>query len=215
MPLPTDWDDHDRHAWETLAPLRGGSYLPWSSAAIRPAGLVAVLNEVAVSEPALVVECGAGISTLFLARLLRQRARGRLVSVEHDADWTDWVTRTVAGEGLEEVATIVHAPLAADGWYARERVDAAVGEDRIGMLLVDGPPAWEPGMGEARHPALPAFADRLAPGATVVLDDAWRPGERAVLARWQQESELRFEVRPDRGWVAIGRVPRATPAFTV
>ena len=205
------WDEHDLHAWGVLAPLRGG-YLPWSSAAIRPAGLVAVLNEVALAEPELVVECGAGVSTLFLARLLRQRAHGRLVSLEHDERWAGWVGRALAAEGLGSQASVALAPLAASGWYQPEAVDAAVGEGAVGVLVVDGPPACAPELAHARYPALPHFAGRLGPGAVVVLDDAWRAGERDVVRRWEAEAELRFELRPDRGGVAVGRVPDDGPA---
>jgi len=210
---PTDWDEHDLHAWHVLAPLTG-SYLPWSPASMKPAGVLAVLNEVAFAEPALVVECGAGVSTLFVARLLRQRGRGRLVTVEHDAGWADWIARTLRAEGLDGLARVVHAPLAGDGWYARAPVEAALGDERVGVLLVDGPPAHEPGRELARAPALPFFLPRLEPHAAVVLDDLWRPGEREVLARWEAESDLVFDVRAERGHVAVGRVPRPAPAFT-
>jgi predicted O-methyltransferase YrrM len=216
---PTAWDEADLHAWQVLAPLRGG-YLPWSDAAMRPVGLVAVLNEVALAEPDLVVECGAGISTLFLARLLAQRRRGRLVSVEHDERWASWVRRTLAAEGLADRASVVVAPLrgGADGrpgWYDPARVDAAVGDEPIGFLLVDGPPAHAPGLGAARYPALPHFAARLAPDAVVVVDDLWRDGERDVVRRWEAETPLRFELRPDRGHVAVGRVPGDGARFSV
>ncbi len=210
----TSWDEHDLHAWEVLAPLRGG-YVPWSSAAMRPSGLVAVLNEVALADPELVVECGAGVSTLFLARLLRQRGHGRLVSVEHDERWAGWVARALAAEGLGDRASVVLAPLAASGWYERETVDAAVGAGPVGLLLADGPPACAPELAHARYPALPHLAARLAPDAVVVLDDAWRAGERDVVRRWEAESDLRFVLRLDRGGVAVGRVPGDGTAFDV
>ncbi len=187
---------------------------------MRPVGLVAALNEVALAEPALVVECGAGISTLYLARLLAQRRSGRLVSIEHDGAWADWVRRTLAAEGLQERASVVLAPLheTADGqpsWYETARVDVAVGHGPIGFLLVDGPPAHAPGLGLARYPAVPHFATRLAPDAVVVLDDAWRDGERDVVRRWQAETPLRFDLLPERGHVAVGRVPDDAARFSV
>jgi hypothetical protein len=64
-------------------------------------------------------------------------------------------------------------------------------------LLVDGPPAGEPGSERSRYPAVPALADRLAAGALIVLDDIDRPGEQWVLEAWQREAELRFERRPE------------------
>ena len=38
-----------------------------------------------------------------------------------------------------------------------------------------------------------ALRDRLAPGATVVLDDIDRAGEQEVLRRWEAELGLRFQ----------------------
>jgi len=41
-------------------------------------------------------------------------------------------------------------------------------------------------MAHSRFPALPALADRLAPHALVILDDANREPEREIVERWQQ-----------------------------
>jgi hypothetical protein len=50
---------------------------------------------------------------------------------------------------------------------------------------------------------LARLGDRLAPGATVILDDASRPGERWALERWRRELRLSFE--PGAGGVAVAR----------
>jgi transketolase len=54
--------------------------------------------------------------------------------------------------------------------------------------------------------ALPALLADLAADATVVLDDIQRPGEQAVLARWEAETPLRFERREEQGRIAIARL---------
>jgi SAM-dependent methyltransferase len=156
-----------------------------------------------------VVECGSGRSTIVIARRLRELGRGRVDSLEHDPHWARLTARRIAAEGLGDRATVIEAPLsehpaAAPGclWYeaaALERLPAA----GVELLVVDGPPAGEPRFERSRYPALPALADRLAPGAVVVLDDAGRPGERWVLERWEAEHGLRFDRREKDG-VAIG-----------
>ena len=83
--------------------------------------------------------------------------------------------------------------------------------DPIDLLVVDGPPAHAVGHGLARYPALPALEDRLAPGATVVLDDAERPGEQEVLRRWERETGLSFDSGAERGGVAVARMPAEGP----
>ena len=86
-------------------------------------------------------------------------------------------------------------------------LDAAIGSDVIDLLVVDGPPAFAVGFAHARYPALPVLRDRLAPGATVVLDDVERPGEQEVLRRWEGEYDLVFRRQERNAGVAIASVP--------
>ena len=55
----------------------------------------------------------------------------------------------------------------------------------IDVLFVDGPVGGT--SHRARYPAFPVFADRLAPGALVVLDDTDRPHEREIFRQWLSE----------------------------
>jgi hypothetical protein len=199
----------DLLAWHALTPL-SPEYAPWSSASLRPSALVAVLNDVLVHGRRAVVECGGGVSTLYVARLLERLGEGQLVTVEHDARWVAFLERALAREGLER-ARVVHAPLAehplawGSPWYDEAALRAALPEAPVDLLLVDGPPAWAPGTEHSRYPALPVLLDDMAADATVVLDDLGRPGERAVLERWEAETPLRFEHRPELGGIAIAR----------
>ena len=182
--------------------------LGWSEGAMTPAGLAAVCAEVAGRHRPLVVEFGSGYSTLVLARLLHTRT-GRLVSLEHDEVWAARVGNELASGGLAETARIVLAPLephplARDDlpWYARSALRSL--PPRIDLLLVDGPPAFDPGTGLSRYPALPALTARLADDAVVVLDDIDRPGELRILDAWERDTDFRFETRP-AARIAIGR----------
>lgn len=207
----------DAAAWHALSSLRG-PYLPWSTGAMRPAGLVTVLNEVWFGCPELIVELGSGVSTVVLARLLRELGTGRLLAVEHDEAWAARVVRQLAREDLAEFALVVRAPLRPSErawesceWYDEDALLTAIdasptGAPPIDVLVVDGPPAWQPSAEHARYPALGALGTRLALGARIVLDDVERAGEQAVLVRWQREHGLTFDVRPGTG-VAIARWP--------
>ena len=193
----------DLHAWHILRPLLdAGGYLPWSTGAMRPAGMVRVCNEIVLNAPAVTIECGSGVSTVVLARLLRQLGAGRLIALEHDAGWAELVQRSLHRESLAEWAEVVHAPLAGDPpWYDRSAFAGL--PDVVDLLVVDGPPADRPGLHLRRAPALAAFADRLSATATVVLDDVDRPGERQVLAGWESDTDWRFDV-DDAAGVAFG-----------
>ncbi len=172
------------------------------------AALERLLALVPAGDP-LVVECGSGESTIAIARLLRARGRGRLQALEHYPAWASEIRRRLEAEGLADQAAVIDAPLlpnpaAEPGceWYSPAALER-VGEP-INVLLVDGPPSGEPGRERSRYPALPALEARLAPRAAVVLDDAGRPGERWVLARWEADHGIRFE-RLSEG-LALGRV---------
>lgn len=207
----------DSAAWHALNSLQG-PYLPWSTGAMRPAGLVTVLNEVWFGCPGLIVELGSGLSTVVLARLLRELQTGHLLAVEHDEAWATRVERQLDREDLAALASVVRAPLGPNErawdsceWYDEDALLTAIegsptSAPRIDVLVVDGPPAWQPGAEHARYPALGALGTRLAPGARIVLDDVERAGEQAVLARWQDEHGLTFDVRPGTG-VAVAVWP--------
>lgn len=187
-----------------------GPYLPWSTSAMRPAGLVTVLNDIVINDRRRIVELGGGVSSVLIARLLAQRRSStpgaRLAVIEHHADWVGWISDQLEREGLADGVTLVHAPLRSD-WYDQAAVSAWLEQSRDGigidLLIVDGPPAYEAGRELARHPALPVLAAHLETGATVVLDDVERIGEQEVLRRWERESGLQFE-RLDSG-IAVGR----------
>jgi len=196
-----------------------GPFLPWGAGTMRPSGLVAVCNDVVLSRRRCVVELGSGTSTVLLARLLRQvwpEGGYRQVAVEHDAAWAGWVLGRLRDEGAL-ATTVLHVPLASGRhdvpWYDEPRLaaglDAALDGEPVDLLLVDGPPAEAAERVLARCPALPVLAPRLAPGATVVLDDTERPGEQEVLRRWEHDHGLAVERRSASAGVAVARMPGA------
>ena len=221
MTLPTTGaervfgDDAARFALAALS----GPYLPWGSGTMRPAGLVAVCNDIVLNDRRRIVELGSGISTVLLARLLAQEAPVAT------AGWPQWSTTPDGDDGssaswparpsvtTSRSSTRRLQPRPAAGAApgttkprSTAGLDAAMGGDLIDLLVVDGPPAFADGLGLARHPALPVLRDRLAPDATVVLDDVERPGEQEVLRRWEDEFGLDFR-RDRHAGVAIATVP--------
>jgi predicted O-methyltransferase YrrM len=138
-----------------------------------------------------VVECGSGLSTVTIARALRALGAGHVWALEHSPEWAATTRDALAEEGLDDgLATVIDAPLR-DGWYDTAALDH-LPKQGVELLLVDGPPAGDPGLERSRYPALPALADRLAPGAAIVLDDTDREGERLALDRWLAEFPIRL-----------------------
>jgi predicted O-methyltransferase YrrM len=177
-----------------------------------PAGLTAVCAAISARERPTVLECGCGYSTMRLAEVVHARG-GRLISLEHDPAWAARVEDTLVAAGLAETARIIRAPLepcalgrAGLPWYAERALQSLAAS--IDVLLVDGPPAFEPGAGLSRYPALPALAQRLAPDAVVILDDIDRPGELQVLTAWEHDTDFRFDIRR-AARIALGQRPPA------
>jgi hypothetical protein len=203
----------------------GGPYLPWGSGTMRPVGLVAVCNDIVLNGRRRVVELGSGVSTVLLTRLLTQRCGPggfRMAVVEHDPGWAQWVTDQLDRERIGHDVVVIHAPLLPHAlaergvhWYDPAAVaaglDTALRGDLLDLLLVDGPPAYATGHGLARYPALPVLRERLAPGATVILDDVERPGEQEVLRRWERENGLEFHRRAEHAGVAVARISTDRP----
>jgi hypothetical protein len=198
----------DTDAWQILSPLiaRGG-YLPWTTGSMRPAGLVDVCNEIVHGNRTRILECGAGVSTVLLARLLHERERGGITSLEHDPHWATLIQNHLRREHLDQIAHVVHAPLQGNPpWYRTDEMP-----DEIDLLIVDGPPAFEPGHSAARAPALTRLDAKLVHDAAVILDDIDRPGEQQVIATWETSTPWRFQVDVAAG-VAIGRRHAEAPS---
>ena len=140
-----------------------------------------------------VVEASSGVSTITAAYTLKRLgadpASAKVTSFEHDASYAQKTRELIERHDLVDFATVVHAPLVdhqidGDGfqWYD----PAAIADlDPISVLVVDGPPGR---LGPiARYPALAKFIHRMRAGAIVLADDADRPGETAMIRRWQAD----------------------------
>ena len=134
--------------------------------------------------PRTVVEFSTGASTLIAATALERAgiADAQLISFEQHADFCDQTRDWLQRFGI--AADIRHAPLvSAPGGWPGLWYDHGPLPVPIDLLLVDGPP-W------SIHPFTRSGAaslfDRIAVGGFVILDDAYRPGERIVARRWRR-----------------------------
>lgn len=144
--------------------------------------LLLLVDHILSHRPRLVVEFGTGASTLIIARAMQQAGGGELISFDQHADFVDATRQWLADYGLKadlRAAPLRPSPHGWPGlWYDHGPLPAG-----IGLMLIDGPP-W------TVHPltrgAAETLFDKIAPGGTVMLDDAARPGERLVARRWRK-----------------------------
>jgi len=172
--------------------------------------LLAVLVDLVITErPSLVVECGSGASTLWLALAMRRfEINGQIIALDHDPVFGGKTRDLLARHDVGDLAEVRDAPLetfSLDGetysWYARAAWEDLTGID---LLFVDGPPAATGH--QARYPALPLLSGALSPAATVVLDDLIVPDMQKVLQLWLDASpDFGSEILPLEKQAAVLR----------
>jgi predicted O-methyltransferase YrrM len=153
-----------------------------------------IISAIELLKPQNVVELGCGASSLVISRALQLNGGGQLDSYDQHAEFAAATQQWICENALpctEQAGAIHHAPLGPSPagwpgfWYQLSHLP-----DNIDLLIIDGPP-W------AIHPhvrgAAASLFHRLRPGGMILLDDAARPGERAVARRWRREhSNIEF-----------------------
>lgn len=149
-------------------------------------GLLTFLaDHILAHRPRVVVEFSAGASTLIIAKALEHAGVEApvFISFEQHGDFVRKTSEWLREFGLQSdirVAPLKPSPGDWPGlWY-----DHGPLPDGIELMLIDGP-HW------AIHPftrgAAATTFGTIAPGGTVMLDDAARPGERIVTRRWRRQ----------------------------
>ena len=186
-----------------------GSLPPTRGWAASPDFLTNLCDYIEEHRPAVIVECGSGVSTIVAARFLqRQGIAGHILSLDHDAVFAGKTAENLRRLGLGDYATVCTAPLTAldlNGvtyqWYDLSGVNLPAAID---LIVVDGPPMPIAGE-EGRYPAGPMLARRLAGSGAIMLDDANRPGERRIVSRLLAEfpNLARQELYAEKGCVLL------------
>jgi predicted O-methyltransferase YrrM len=184
-----------------LRPLRG-----W---ALSPDAIVQVLAELHPRANPVMIEFGSGQSTVIFASYFKRRGGGRLISVEHNAQYAAQVRAQVEALGLAgfvdlRVVELIEIPGSAPTEACKSYNLAGLdGNLVVDVALVDGPPSPF-GSLTRLHPASWAL-DHLAPGGKVFLDDSNRPSEKLVVQEIVKKmSGIKVEKIPaEKGLVAL------------
>lgn len=145
--------------------------------------LTLVADHILAARPRTIVEFGTGASTLIVARALEMAGGGSFISFEQHPEFVQATRDWLAEHRL--LADLRAVPLRpADKGWSGLWYDHGELPESIDFLLIDGPP-W------TIHPFTRGSAStvfgRIAPGGTIMLDDAARPGERVIARRWRSE----------------------------
>ncbi|MBB3763113.1 class I SAM-dependent methyltransferase [Sphingomicrobium lutaoense] len=139
-----------------------------------------IVDTIFEKKPGRVIEFGCGASSLVMSRALQIAGGGTLTSFDQHVTFVEKTGQWLRQHGLE--ADIRHAPLrpAPGGWPGLFYDTGPI--ENIDLMVIDGP-HW------TLHPMTRGAAEthfaQLNPGATILLDDANRPGERMIARRWR------------------------------
>lgn len=179
-----------------LQPMLNPAFLPHSYWAMEPTDLQNLLATIQYHQYRTVVECGAGMSTLLIGKLLKQLGGGHIYSLDEDENWFEVIRTAVVFNDLTDYVTVIHAPLAPNAesgelWYAPEQARQILASAKhIDVLVVDGPKSVS---ALSRFPALPFFAGALDSNSLIVLDDSRRNNEKAVIDHWRKRFNIEVE----------------------
>lgn len=177
--------------------------------AMSPETVGALVTEILTGRPATVVELGSGVSTLLAAYAVRNVGAGRIISLEHDAEYYEKTRQYLLDHNVSQFVHLHHCPLRRvdldEGewqWYGVANADLPSGID---LLVVDGPPASVQTL--SRYPAMPLLYRLLSPAATVLVDDAVRDDENKMIQLWTKAyTDFQLEGIPSvRGAVLLRR----------
>jgi predicted O-methyltransferase YrrM len=159
-----------------------GSLRGW---ALSPDALLIILRDITARKAPRVVEFGSGESTIAIAAALRSLGEGSLVSIEHDENFSRSVVSKLKLSGLVDRVQTHRAPIRRYegrlGFSAFESYDLNSADFDFDVAVIDGPIAvHEP---SARLIPLEWTLARLGCDGVAYLDDAARPGEKAVICR--------------------------------
>jgi len=149
-----------------------------------------------------VLECGSGVTTILMGILCGKR-NVNVWSLEHYDEWRERVSGVLADNGIA-AAKVCSAPLVEYGEFVWYDPPLAQMPEAFSLVICDGPPGSTKG---GRYGLLPVLGNRLQ-DATILLDDAGRPGEAELIRRWESEAHFKTEVRgnKERGFAVMRRL---------
>jgi hypothetical protein len=173
-----------------------------------------LVNYLYHERPAVVLEFGSGLSTVWLCEVLG-RIHGpngfRMLSVEQDTEELERTTRRLNGLGEFHACRVIHAPLMEARIADRPTFFYDLGGSssdfawlgKAEFVLVDGPFA----PGPCREGTLSQACTYLRPGARFMMDDALREKELFTGVMWVKKGISVEGVLTLGEGIMIGSVP--------
>lgn len=170
-------------------------------------------DQIARLRPQAVIELGSGISTICLARYMKDihgsTDRSLVISIEQSEQHAMETSDTLKRLGLDDSVRVINRPLIqqtvngrSEHCYDLSGLDSVLGDVQPELIVIDGPA----GPGTIRTATLPLLM-RFVRKADFVLDDAMREEELAIASRWSRLKGVHIEgVIPWETGLLLGRI---------
>ena len=176
-------------------------FIPFNEKALRPIVLNHAINEVFINGRSNVLEVGAGMSTIVLARALEKNKRGSIISIEQDLTWATFINKRLGEEGLSNIAKCYYVPVEKAQYFNhtittfnKEKIAETIENKQFDLILIDGPKAYGKGQSYNRISDVFLAKQYLNENTCIILDDAGRSGEKAAIKYWEEKYGLKFFV---------------------
>ncbi|NGP75939.1 class I SAM-dependent methyltransferase [Balneolaceae bacterium YR4-1] len=179
-------------------------YIPWSGSALKPSLIKLILNDILIHNRENIVECGSGISTLYIASLFKQYSltKRKIYSIDHDREWIQTLESYLDRLDLSKYVQVIHAPLEEFEnefdemkWYKTSTLNDYFDNIIIDQLIVDGPPAYKESIKYSRYPAGVYFKNNFGKNYSIFLDDLDRKGEQEITKKWSDILGIEFNFK--------------------
>jgi hypothetical protein len=161
-------------------------------------GYLQAVAEMAGRDGGGIVEAGSGLTTVLMSYITPKTRT--IASIEHLPAWADRVDATCRKRPGQSILRRDLRSFDDYDWYD---VDVAALPADVGLVVCDGPPGTTRG---GRFGAVPRLMPVLSPDCEILLDDAERPAEAAILDKWAADGfEYALTVTASRAYAVCRR----------
>ena len=170
-------------------------YFPYSYQTLTHIDIELIVNSLLYSGAKRILECGSGLSTLVMGKVLGDEEGREIICLEQDQPWIDLMNQLIRQNGLSGISLVKASllPRNEEGWngvwyeYDERLLSVGNGFDAV---LVDGPPADAKNAPYSRYFSKDLINRFLKPGGFVYLDDTNRVAEQDFLSGWMEACGL-------------------------
>ncbi|MDI9257572.1 class I SAM-dependent methyltransferase [Flavobacterium sedimenticola] len=157
-----------------------------------------IANDIVINNKKSILEFGAGISTIIIARLIKMNnLNATIVTIDESAEWILIVKKLLQDENLEGIVTFIHAPTVKSSEMERSFeydgniVNEKLANKKFDLVLIDGPIGWSSKKRYSRVSNIKYFINNLDENFTIFIDDTNRKGERYLVNQLRKQLGLK------------------------